>query len=420
MRVLIVAVGSRGDVAPFTGLGTALRAAGHTVAIAGYEMFAGMVTGCGLEFRALPGDPRMLEAARWQRGGTGPLGAVRLLRLIAAQMRELHAGMLAAVRQGTDVLLLAGLSYAGGYHIAEALGLPSMGLVLAPLSPTAEFPPSIVAARSLGRWGNRAAAYALILMGAPTLAGPLKELRAELGLPRLGTLDVVYRRQEAVHWPVFHGFSPAVVPRPADWPDNLKVVGYWWPVRPAGWSPPADLEKFLGAGPPPVFISFGSMDPADSGRLTDLVATAGRQAGVRMVVQQGRAGLGQAGPAPGDSIVVGEVPHDWLFPRMAAVVHHAGAGTTGAGLRAGVPAVGVPVLGDQPFWAARLAALGVGPRPIPYKRLSASKLAAAITDLTTRPSYRERAQALAARLAREDGTAPVVEAVARALAARAP
>ncbi len=101
MRVLIVAVGSRGDVAPFTGLGTALRAAGHTVAIAGYEMFAGMVTGCGLEFRALPGDPRMLEAARWQRGGTGPSGAVRLVRLIADQMRELHAGMLAAVRQGT-------------------------------------------------------------------------------------------------------------------------------------------------------------------------------------------------------------------------------------------------------------------------------------------------------------------------------
>jgi hypothetical protein len=187
MRVLIVAVGSRGDVAPFTGLGTALRAAGHSVAIAGYEMFAGLVTGCGLEFRALPGDPRILEAARWQRGGTGPLGAARLVRLIGEHMREVHAGILAAARQGTDVLLLAGLSSIGGYHIAEGLGLPSIGLALAPVYPTGDFPPSIVAARSLGRWGNLAAGKALVVMGAPALAGPVRELRAPASCARTWT-----------------------------------------------------------------------------------------------------------------------------------------------------------------------------------------------------------------------------------------
>jgi sterol 3beta-glucosyltransferase len=96
---------------------------------------------------------------------------------------------------------------------------------------------------------------------------------------------------------------------------------------------------------------------------------------------------------------------------MAAVIHHAGAGTAAAGLRAGVPAVSVPMIGDQPFWAARLAALGTGPRPIRYKRLSAQALAAAIRDAITRPSY--RAQALASRLASEDGTAPVVNALTR-------
>ena len=208
MRVLIVAVGSRGDVAPFTGLATALNAAGHTTVIAGYEMFGGLVTGCGLEFRPLPGDPRMLDAARWQRGGTGPLGAARLIRLIAEHMRELHAGMLAAVRQGTDVLLLAGLSYAGGYHIAEGLGLPSMSLQLAPVAPTRDFAPSIVTARSLGRWGNLAAGHALVLLGAPALAGPVRELRAELGLPRLSSRQAIYGRMNDPSWPVFHGFSP--------------------------------------------------------------------------------------------------------------------------------------------------------------------------------------------------------------------
>jgi sterol 3beta-glucosyltransferase len=413
MRVLIVTVGSRGDVAPFTGLGTALRAAGHSVVIAGYEMFAGLVTGCGLEFRALPGDPSLLDAARWQRGGTGPLGAVRLVRLIAGHMRELHTGILAAAQADAEVLLLEGVSAIGGYHIAEALGLPSMGLALQPVYPTGEFPPAIVAARSLGRLGNRAAGNALVAMGAPALAGPVKELRAELGLPRLGTREAIFGSQHARHWPGFCGFSPAVVPRPADWRDGLEVAGYWWPERPAGWSPPADLQHFLDIGPPPVFIGFGSMTPGDPHRLSGLAAAAGRQAGVRMVIQAGQAGLDRVGQSTCDAIVIGDVPHDWLFPRMAAVIHHAGAGTAAAGLRAGVPAVSVPMIGDQPFWAARLAALGTGPRPIPYKRLSVQALTAAILDAITRPSYRVHAHAIASRLAREDGTAPIVDMLAR-------
>jgi sterol 3beta-glucosyltransferase len=413
MRTLIVGVGSRGDVAPFTGLGTALRAAGHSVTIAGYEMFADLVTGCGLEFRALPGDPRLLEAARWQRGATGPAGAVRLVRLIGDHMREVHAGILAAARQGADVLLLAGMSSIGGYHIAEGLGLPSMGLGLQPVYPTREFPPSIVTAHSFGRWGNLAAGKALVAIGAPALAGPVRELRAELGLPRLGNRDAIFRRQDAARWPGWCGFSPAVVPRPADWRDGLEAAGYWWPERPAGWSPPAELERFLDAGPPPVFIGFGSMTPAAADRLSNLAVAAGRRAGVRMVIQAGRAGLMPAGePAP-DLLVIGDVPHDWLFPRMAALVHHAGAGTAAAGLRAGIPAVSVPVVGDQPFWAARLAGLGAGPRPIPYKRLSARVLAAAIGDAISRPSYQARAQALAGRLAREDGAAPIVDMLHR-------
>jgi len=204
-----------------------------------------------------------------------------------------------------------------------------------------------------------------------------------------------------------------VLPRPADWRPGLAVTSYWWPAGAPGWHPPADLEDFLAAGAPPVFIGFGSMVPADPGQLTDLIAAAGQRAGVRMVIQSGQPGLAQAGPPPGDVIVIGEVPHEWLFPRLAAAVHHAGAGTTAAGLRAGIPAVTVPKIGDQPFWAARLAVLGAGPPPIPYRKLSVAALASAIRDAIGRPGYRARAQQLAARLAREDGTAPVVTAVSR-------
>jgi sterol 3beta-glucosyltransferase len=135
---------------------------------------------------------------------------------------------------------------------------------------------------------------------------------------------------------------------------------------------------------------------------------------VRQVIQAGQAGPAPAGRPPRrDSIVVGDLPHDWLFPKMAAVVHHAGGGTTAAGLRAGVPAVTVPVLGDQPFWAARLAALGAGPPPIPRRKLSITALAAAIRDAVARPSYQKQAEALSRRLASEDGAAPVISMLAR-------
>lgn len=413
MRVLIVTVGSRGDVAPLAGLGVALQAAGHQVTIATYGLFSGLVTGAGLGFRPLAGDPRLLEAARWRRGGTGPLGAGRLTRLIASHLREVHAGMLDAARSGTDVLLPANLTAIGGFHIAAGLGLPSIGLVLAPVNPTRAFPPSVLTARSLGRWGNLAAGRALVALGSPVLAGPVRELRAELGLPRLSARQAVFGQQDTSRWPVFHGFSPSVVPRPADWRDGIEVAGYWWPVSPKAWSPPAALEEFLATGPPPVFIGMGSMNPGDASHLSGLADTAGQQAGTRMIIQQLPAAQPAERLASGHSIVIGEAPHEWLFPRMAAVIHHAGAGTTAAGLRAGVPAVGVPMLGDQPFWAARLAALGTGPSPIPYKRLTLPALTAAIRDLTTRPSYRERAHAMAARLAGEDGTAPVISALTR-------
>jgi sterol 3beta-glucosyltransferase len=417
MKVLVVAVGSRGDVAPFTGLGIALRDAGHSVAITTYRAFADLVTASGLDFRPLPGDPRMQGFAEhgqhWQQGGApGPLGVTRFFRMVADHMRDVQAGILAAARQGTDVMLVSGLGLLGGYRVAEGLGIPSMGLAVQPIHPTGEFPPPTVMTHSLGRWGNRVMGHAVLTLGGAFLDRSSKRLWATEGLPASGAREM-FHRQDAAHWPVFYGFSSAVVARPADWRAGLEIAGYWWPARPAGWMPPADLERFVDAGPPPVFIGFGSRNPADADRLNDVIAAARQQAGVRMVIQAGWAGLGAASRASEDVIVIGEVPHDWLFPRMAAVVHPASAGTTGAGLRAGVPAVTIPLSTDQPFWASRLAACGVGPSPLSYKHLTGEVLAAAIKDAVTRESYQDRARTLASRIAGEDGAAPVVQALER-------
>jgi UDP:flavonoid glycosyltransferase YjiC (YdhE family) len=417
MRVVITTAGSTGDVLPYTGVGARLREAGHQVTIATHEVFAGPVADAGLELLTLPGDVQVVQTSPRGRAlfrhGTGWRGLASLARLARQQVGQLADGMLAVAHHGADVLLLSTTTAPLGYQVARALGVPSLGLFLQPVDPTADFPPVVGGTRSMGPAANRAAARATRTLARALYDRPTRRLSARLGLPP-ASLAALDRRQQAEHWPILHGFSPAVVPRPADWRPGLDVVGYWWPARAAGWRPPADLVDFLAAGPPPVFLGFGSMAGANGSRLSALAAGALRRAGVRGVVQAGWAGLRATG---GDVITVGPVPHDWLFPRMAAVVHHAGAGTSAAGLRAGVPAVPVPMIADQAFWAARLTGLGVAPAAIPIGRLTEHRLADAIVAAVGSPAYRDRAERVAARLAVEDGAGAVVDAVA-ALARR--
>jgi UDP:flavonoid glycosyltransferase YjiC (YdhE family) len=195
------------------------------------------------------------------------------------------------------------------------------------------------------------------------------------------------------------------------------VTGYW--PLPAGeaWRPPAGLEAFLALGGPVVSIGFGSMASEDPGGLTSLVRAAVRAAGVRAVLLAGWGGLGEQ--SSGDELYSAPaLPHDWLFPRVAAVVHHGGAGTTGAALRAGAPAVVVPFTMDQPFWASRVAALGVGPTPIPRRRLDPARLAAALRQAVEDGAMRARARALAGLLGAEDGVGEAVRHLVHAGARR--
>ena len=405
--VVIVALGTRGDVAPYTGLGVRLTEAGYTVSIATQRPFAELVTGCGLRYREIPGDPRAIlgSPAGRRTQGTGPRALAGTMRMLREGLREIGDGMIAALRRDTDAALLSMSAIPFGYHIAEGLGIPSAGAVLVPIHATGDFPPPGLSRVPVpGRWGNRLLARAGAA-GTERLFRPhVDRLRGELGLPRLSTRGL-HREQDARRWPVLCGYSPTVLPRPRDWRDGVDVAGYWWPARPTGWRPPARLLEFLDAGPAPVCISLGSMATDGREGLAGLFAAALRRAGVRGIVQSGWADL--APDESDDLLTVGEVPHDWLFPRMAAVVHHAGAGTTAAGLRAGVPAVGVPVWLDQPIWAARLVRLGVSPATIPLRRLTVDGLTAAIRAAVTEPAHRERARHLAARIAAEDGAGRV-------------
>jgi len=408
VRVLIVTSGSMGDVAPYTGLGLRLRDAGHQVTVATHAPFAPVFAALGLPFEPIPGDLRaILPQAPGQDGrssGTGPRALARLLRIARPLVAELGGGITAAVEKTrTEALLLSTVVAPLGYQVAEAAGVPWAGVFLQPVAPTGDFGSVLLGGRSIGRRGNRAVTAAANTVSQLLYAGPVRELRRDLGLPHQPIRELRTWQDGGRH-PTFHGFSTAVVPRPADWRPQLEVVGYWWPAHPA-WTPPPALTDFLHAGPPPVFIGFGSMGPGQGERLSGPVLEAIAQARVRTVVQSGWAGLDVSSS---DVLTIGEAPHDWLFPRMAAVVHHAGAGTTAAGLRAGVPAVPVPVLADQPFWAGRLHRLGAAAAPIPLSRLTAGNLAAALKDVTTNPHRAARAQALSARLRSEDGATRIL------------
>jgi UDP:flavonoid glycosyltransferase YjiC (YdhE family) len=302
-----------------------------------------------------------------------------------------------------DAMLLSTLVAPLGYQVAEALSVPCAGVFPQPIQATRDFGPVLVGGRSFGALGNLALGHLMAAAARPLYARAIHDLRHSLRLPP-SSLRTLQRAQLSRH-PTFHGFSPAVVPRPADWPASMSVTGYWWPAADPAWQPPAALTSFLSAGPPPVFIGFGSMAPGHGARLAPIVLDAVRRAGVRAVLQAGWSGLTTT--SQDDVLSIGAAPHDWLFPRMATVVHHAGAGTTAAGLRAGVPAVTVPVLADQPFWARRLHELGIAPPPLPLPQLTAARLEGALRAALSNPHHAARAQALSARLATEDGVAPI-------------
>ncbi|MFF7445346.1 MULTISPECIES: nucleotide disphospho-sugar-binding domain-containing protein [unclassified Streptomyces] len=403
--------GSRGDVAPFTGLGHGLLRAGHEVTLVTHGSFAPLVAGSGLGFHPLPIDPRAeLRSPRGQALHRSTTGAGKLLRVVGMARtlaREMADDVLAAAR-GSDVLLLSASLAPLGHTVAEGLSLPSMGVYLQPLAGTREFGPPMTGGGSWGAVGNRIAGHGVGLAVEQVFSATVPALRRRLGLPRLGT-GAAFRARERQGWPVHHGFSPHVVARPRDWRAGLEVTGYWWPYDVERELPP-ELRAFLDAGPPPVFVGLGSATVPHPERLSAALVGALRRAGLRGVIQRGWGGLAADGD---DMLTIGEVAHSALFPHMAAVVHHAGAGTTAAALRAGVPAVPVPVQFDAGFWSARLVALGVAPTVVPLRRLSSDALASALTRATRDPGYRERARALGTRIRAEDGVAPVVAAVNR-------
>lgn len=414
MHIAILTGGSRGDVQPYVALGEALMRAGHTVALATHRIYADLVCARGLGFTAVEGNPLEIvqgpEGRAWLASQRNPYAFARGYRdLIGANLRQATLDSL-PVCEAADVLICSGVAFYAVYSLSELLNKPLVQAYLQPVYPSRYFPSPLFPTRLKG-----GALFNLFthVAGGQTfwqLIRPiLNEIRQEvLGLkplPLMGPFIDIYRRR----LPVLYGYSPAVLPPPADWGEYQQVVGFWF-LDETAWEPPACLLDFLESGEPPVYIGFGSMSDQDPGRLTEISLSALKKAGARGILLTGWAELAQT-DLPDEVLKLDEASHAWLFPRLAAVVHHAGVGTMAAGLRAGRPTVCVPFFGDQPFWAERVFDLGAGPRPIDRKDLTADILAQAIQLAAGDRDIRVAAAALGERIRAEDGLQAAVRLI---------
>lgn len=404
MRVTLLTVGSRGDVQPFLALGLALEAAGHEVVVATHVRYADLVTEVGLTFAPLA-EGRVSRGAGTEEGrrwieahGRRRPTAVGFWR-DARSVADRRLADAAAACRGAELVVASNLALVVGWQIAELERAPLLRVYIEPpawmLAPRAirGLTPAVrqlawLAARP---WLNRVRRRALN-------AGPLPAREPFTGLDRRGA-------------PALYAFSSVLMPAPVRAPSGAEYTGYWVLDRGIDPQPPTALVEFLEAGPPPVAVGFSTMIDADPGATADLVRRALRQAGLRGVLLAGRHAHSLAPTS--EMLAVAAVDHGWLLPRCRAVVHHAAVGTTAAGLRAGIPAVAIPHMSDQFFWARRLHAVGVSPPPIPRRHLTEARLSEALVRAAHDPEMRRRATALGRSLRAEDGIARAVDLIER-------
>ncbi len=408
MRILLTTLGSRGDVQPYLALAGGLQRAGHHPTLAAPESFAGWIQAHGVDVAPLSFNPQEVMQ-RLGKGGGGLRTLVSMLSLLKTGMQEVQAEVWRAA-QATDFLIQSATGL-GALEAADLRGIPVAFAYLFPFAPTRAFPMFWLPYRvSLGGMYNLLT-HNLMARLLWRFGGAVNnQWRKQLGLKPWRSFREMMAHARALHTPFLYGYSPALLPKPVDWDAYQHVTGYWFLDNPEGFQPPADLLRFLEEGPPPIYLGFGSMHAENPTRNTRLALRALELTGHRGLILTGWGGM-TAQPASPRVMFVDSVPHGWLFPRVGAVVHHGGAGTTGAGLRAGVPQVIVPFGGDQFAWAELIVKAGVGPKTPSIQKLTAEKLAEAIQTSVKDADLRTRAATLGEKIHSEDGLARAVERI---------
>ncbi|CAF3768930.1 unnamed protein product [Rotaria sordida] len=431
LAIVILIVGTRGDVQPFIALGQALRAAGHRVRLATHETFRSFVRGNGLEFYPLAGDPADLMSFMVKNAGIIPSMNSIIEGDIEKQRRSL-TDILASTWQACIAdddetkapfiaeAIIANPPSFGHIHCAEKLEIPLHIMFTMPWSPTTAFPHPLSHIHSSIRPKDKINLYSYDVVEMLTWTGMgdiVNNFRKKiLGLRELNTRQAINALiDERV--PNTYCWSPSLVTKPNDWGSHIDVSGFFFLNLGITYTnPPVDLLDFLDINndgnpkdrklSPPIYIGFGSITGHDSRRILDIVVDTLNRTGYRALLS----GLAtDADHLPSNIFKIGNVPHDWLFQYVSAVCHHGGAGTTAAGLRAGKPTIIVPFFGDQFFWGKVIAKSGAGPRPLPGKSISVEQLIEAF-HFVQKPTTCTAAERIRDAILKEDGCAAAVHA----------
>lgn len=439
LNIVIQVVGSRGDVQPFISLGQVLKNVyGHRVRLATHLSFKEFVEDNELEFFNIGGDPAELMAFMVKNPGLIP-GMDALRNGDVSRRRKDMATVITGcwracfeAGDGTGLPIISGanpedVSFTGTarpfvadaiianppsfahIHCAEKLGIPLHLMFTMPWSPTQAFPhplaniQSTITDPSVTNYISYILIEMLTWQGLGDIINGFRE--KSLGLEPISIMWASSVIQQ-MRIPFTYCWSPSLIPRPNDWGNHLSLSGFYFLPLASNYTPPDDVTAFLAAGAPPVYIGFGSIVVDNPDELTRTVFNAVMQTGQRALVSKGWGGLlgGRESETPPNIFMIDNCPHDWLFKHVSCVVHHGGAGTTAAGLARGRPTVIIPFFGDQSFWGSMVAKAGVGPKPIPYKELTASGLAAAIRE-ALKPAVLVKATELGAKIGNENGTA---------------
>jgi UDP:flavonoid glycosyltransferase YjiC (YdhE family) len=401
MKILVPALGSRGDVQPYIALAAALKRHGHDVTLATHPMMRPLVESYGIPFAPMGPDVDLGKEAAIIRGKSRNwvLGFARTMKFTQTILEQSVPDILALAR-GID-LMVVGHASAGSME-ADLLGLPEVSVTLMPQAiPTPD--PTRPLYKKLGL--SLAGAFMSLLM-----VRPFNQLRKRQGLPPMGPEGITSTRLNMI--PV----SPAVYAPDPRWEPRHRVTGYWFCDEPEDWHPPPELEAFIEAGDPPVVITLGAMSAGgnDAREMAALTVTAVEQAGVRAVVQGWDTASDVLRASP-SIFPAGSMPHSWLLAHAGGMVHHGGFGSTAAGLRAGIPSMAIPHILDQFIWGGRIAELGAGPKPIPRTKISAPLLADALSQIAHNPGLRNCAAEIGYQIRSEQGTEKAVELIEAAV-----
>ena len=403
MKFIVVTYGTEGDTRPLAALCRALINDGHEARLLADRATLGSAEALGVPTTPLAGDIRgTLEpsgsiASVVGRKGLGAMA--KALANIANANAEQWLRTTVEAGKGCDAVIISGLTAFVGLSAAEYLRVPAIGTGLIPLNPTAEFPSPFLPPGMVPRWLNGASHHFVNYM-------LWRAFRKATNRARAKVCRLPARQSMWTTHPMLYGVSRGLLPKPADWPANAAICGQWLQPSPS-WLPPSDLCDFLQRGEPPMYVGFGSMVGFDRKRLmASVVSAVGRR---RALFYPGWSGVETAG-LPDNFFVIGETPHDWLFPKTSLVIHHGGSGTSHSACRAGVPSVVVPFAGDQFFWADRLRNAGVATRVTSGKSVDAAALAHCIALAESEP-VRLRARTLGKQMRTEDGLANAIDAI---------